>query len=51
MVQRLKITHFYTIPSVLQKLKSEGDEHVEKYDLSSLKIIAVGVFMIVHYKI
>ena len=43
MVQRLKITHFYTIPCVLQKLKNNGDEHVKKYDLTSLKTIAVGM--------
>ena len=43
MVQRLKITHFYTIPCVLQKLKNKGDEYVKRYDLTSLKTIAVGM--------
>ena len=41
-VQRLKLTNFYTIPCVLQKLKSSGDKYVEKYDLSSLKMLIVG---------
>ena len=45
MVQRLKITHFYTIPCVLRKLKNKGDEYVKKHNLTSLKIIAVGMFV------
>ena len=51
MVQRLKITHFYTIPCVLQKLKSKGDEHVKKFDLSSLKVIAVGMLRYTEYNL
>ena len=44
MVEKFKVTHFCTIPYVLEKLKSYGDDHVKKHDLSSLKIIAVGMF-------
>lgn len=48
MVQRLKVTHFYAIPCVLQKLKKKGDVHVRNYNLTSLRTIAVGMFMNVY---
>ncbi len=34
-----KVTQFYTAPTAIRALMSCGDEHVEKYDLSSLKVL------------
>lgn len=45
MVDRLKVTHFYTVPSVLKQLRKEDEKFVSKCDLNSLKIIAVGVYL------
>ena len=42
MIDRLKITHLYTIPTVMKFLMKAGDEHVKKYSLSSLKVLALG---------
>lgn len=42
MVQRLKITHFYTAPTALRMLIKKGDEWVRKYDRSSLRILGCG---------
>ena len=42
MIDRLKITHLYTIPTVMKFLMKAGDEHVEKYSLSSLKVVTLG---------
>ena len=42
MVQRQKITHFYTAPTALRLLLKAGDEWVHKYDRSSLRILACG---------
>ena len=42
MVERLKITHFYTAPTALRLLLKAGDEWVQKYDRSSLKTLACG---------
>ena len=42
MIDRLKITHLYTIPTVMKFLMKAGDEHVEKYRLSSLKVLGLG---------
>lgn len=39
MVQRHKITQFYTAPTAIRLLMRYGDEHPAKYDLSSLKIL------------
>ena len=39
MVQRHKITQFYTAPTAIRLLMRYGDEAVNKYDLSSLKIL------------
>lgn len=39
-VEKNKITHFYTAPTAIRALAKEGSEWVEKYDLSSLKVIA-----------
>ena len=42
MVQRLKITHFYTAPTAIRMLIKKGDEWVKKYDRSSLRILGCG---------
>lgn len=38
-VQKHKITQFYTAPTAIRALAKEGIENVEKYDLSSLKVL------------
>ncbi|GAB6022066.1 Acetyl-coenzyme A synthetase 2-like, mitochondrial, variant 2 [Chamberlinius hualienensis] len=38
-VQRLGITHFYGAPTALRMLLKCGDDHVTKYDRSSLKVL------------
>lgn len=38
-VQRLKVNQFYTAPTAIRLLIKHGDEHVEKYDLSSLRTL------------
>ena len=42
MIDRLKVTHFYVIPTVMKFLMKAGDEHVDKYNLSTLKVLALG---------
>lgn len=39
MIQRHKITQFYTAPTAIRLLMRTGDEPVKKYDLSSLKVL------------
>jgi acetyl-CoA synthetase len=39
MVQRHKITQFYTAPTAIRLLMRYGDEAPKKYDLSSLKVL------------
>lgn len=39
MVQRHKITQFYTAPTAIRLLMRYGDEAPGKYDLSSLKVL------------
>lgn len=39
MVERLKINQFYTSPTAIRLLYGHSDEYVEKYDLSSLKVL------------
>ncbi|MGB1124467.1 MAG: acetate--CoA ligase [Phycisphaeraceae bacterium] len=39
MVQRHKVTKFYTAPTAIRAFMKWGDEHVEKHDLSSLKVL------------
>jgi acetyl-CoA synthetase len=39
MIEKFKITQFYTAPTAIRALIRLGDEWPEKYDLSSLKII------------
>jgi len=39
MIQRHKITQFYTAPTAIRLLMRYGDDPVSKYDLSSLKVL------------
>jgi acetyl-CoA synthetase len=39
MIQRHKITQFYTAPTAIRSLMQHGSEIPQKYDLSSLKIL------------
>ena len=39
MVERLKITQFYTAPTAIRAIAKEGDEFVKKYDRSSLRTL------------
>lgn len=39
MIQRHKITQFYTAPTAIRLLMRYGDEAPQKYDLSSLKVL------------
>ncbi len=38
-VERHKITHFYTAPTAIRALMRYGEEPVKKHDLSSLKVL------------
>jgi len=38
-VDRLKVTQFYTAPTAIRALMSHGDEAPAKYDLSSLRVL------------
>ena len=42
MIEQLKITHLHTFPTVMKFLMKAGDEHVEKHNLSSRKVLALG---------
>ena len=39
MVQRHRITSFYTAPTAIRALMKFGTEHVKKYDKSSLRVL------------
>ena len=39
MVERLKITQFYTAPTAIRAIARMGDHFVEKYDRSSLRVL------------
>ena len=39
LVERYKVNLFYTAPTVLRSLMREGDEPVQKYDRSSLRVL------------
>jgi len=39
LIQRFKVTHFYTAPTAIRSLMIYGDEEVNKWDLSSLKML------------
>jgi acetyl-CoA synthetase len=38
-IERNKVTQFYTAPTAIRALMAEGNQFVEKYDLSSLKVL------------
>jgi acetyl-CoA synthetase len=38
-VERYRVAKFYTAPTVIRSLAKEGPEHVEKHDVSSLKLL------------
>lgn len=38
-IERNKVTQFYTAPTAIRALMAEGDQFVENYDLSSLKVL------------
>ncbi|MEL7473785.1 MAG: acetate--CoA ligase [Planctomycetota bacterium] len=38
-VERHKVTHFYTAPTAIRAFMKWGDEHVKKHDLSSLQVL------------
>ncbi|MCB0636411.1 MAG: acetate--CoA ligase [Lewinella sp.] len=38
-VDKLKVNQFYTAPTAIRALMAQGDEYVDKYDLSSLTIL------------
>ncbi len=38
-VEKYKVNQFYTAPTAIRALAKEGVEHLEKYDLSSLKVL------------
>ena len=37
--EKLKVNQFYTAPTAIRALMAQGDQHVEKYDLSSIKVL------------
>ncbi len=39
MISKYRISKFYTAPTVIRSLAKEGSSHVEKHDLSSLKLL------------
>lgn len=39
MVDKYQVTHFYTAPTAIRALQAKGLEWVNKYDLSSLKVL------------
>lgn len=38
-VEKYKVNKFYTAPTAIRALAKEGEEHVKKHDLSSLKLL------------
>ena len=38
-ISRYRVTKLYTAPTVIRSLAKEGHEHVEKHDISSLKLL------------
>lgn len=42
MVERLRISQFYTAPTAIRLLIKSGDEYVKKYDRSSLRVLGTG---------
>ena len=39
MIERHKVSKFYTAPTAIRAFMKWGDEHIEKHDLSSLKVL------------
>jgi acetyl-CoA synthetase len=39
MVERHRVTHLYTAPTAIRALRSWGDQHVKKHDVSSLALL------------
>jgi len=37
--EKLKVNQFYTAPTAIRALMAQGDQYVEKYDLSSIKVM------------
>ena len=44
-IERLKITQFFTTPSAFKLLMKAGDDHVQKHDISSLQVIGSGMYV------
>ena len=42
MVSRLRVTQLYVAPTAIRMLYCFGDEHVKKYDRSSLRVLGSG---------
>ncbi|KAI9320751.1 acetyl-coenzyme A synthetase [Dichotomocladium elegans] len=40
LIQKHKVTHFYTAPTAIRALRRLGDEWLDGYDLSTLRVIA-----------
>ena len=38
-IEKYKVNHFYTAPTAIRALQVHGTDHVDKFDLSSLKVI------------
>lgn len=38
-VEKIGVSHFYTAPTAIRSLACQGDDFVNKYDLSSLKVL------------
>ena len=48
-MEKLKLTHLYTVPSVIKELmirEKRGSGQLDKYNRSSLKTIALGQYII-----
>ena len=37
--EKLKVNQFYTAPTAIRALMAQGDQYVDKYDLSSIKVL------------
>ena len=44
MVERLKVTQFYTAPTALRLLLKSGNDYVKKYDRSSIRLLGCGEY-------
>ena len=53
-VQRLQLNQFYTAPTAIRLLIKHGDDHVNKYDLSSLRtlgsvVLNYNIFLLIRF--